>query len=173
MVFRSLGEIVHIENGRYLTYDFDTWREISELKVEAGEQDPHEDWIRGVGFQLQVPRLVRLLRYDRVPSRSVRFSRRNVFLRDDHRCQYCGDTFPASKLSLDHVQPRSRQGQTTWENIVCCCLRCNAVKGGRTPEEASMRLIRRPAKPKRNPLLSTKLGNPKYASWKTFLAGTS
>ena len=64
---------------------------------------------------------------------------------------------------------RSQAGASTWENIVCACLGCNVRKGGRTPQEANMRLIRPPAKPKRSPLLAIKLGNPKYESWKTFL----
>ena len=65
--------------------------------------------------------------------------------------------------------PRSRGGSTTWENIVCSCVACNVRKGGQTPAEARMNLIRQPVKPKRSPLLSIKLGNPKYASWKSFV----
>ena len=74
-----------------------------------------------------------------------------------------------SELSLDHVVPRSRGGMTSWENIVCACVACNVSKGGRTPQEARLNLIRLPVKPKRSPLLSLKLVNPKYASWKNFV----
>ncbi len=98
-----------------------------------------------------------------------RFNRRNLFARDGNLCQYCGNTFPTSELSLDHVMPRSRGGEASWENIVCACVECNVRKGGRTPTEAGMKLIRQPQKPKRSPLLALKLGNPKYESWKTFL----
>ena len=114
-------------------------------------------------------RVIRLLDYDRTPKQTVRFNRRNVFARDGNHCQYCGQGFPTSELSLDHVVPRSQNGPTCWENIVCACVACNVRKGGRTPQQWHMKLIRPPVKPKRSPLLTIKLGNPKYESWKTFL----
>jgi 5-methylcytosine-specific restriction endonuclease McrA len=113
--------------------------------------------------------VIRLVRFDRVPRQALRFNRRNLLARDGNCCQYCGRSHPASQLSLDHVVPRSRGGQTSWDNVVCCCVSCNTRKGGRTPQEARMRLIRAPVKPRHNPLLSMKLSNPKYASWRTFL----
>ncbi len=168
LLYRDLAEVIHCEEGQYANYDFESWREISELKAEFKE--PHDDWVRAVNFEIQVPRVIRLLRFDRVPNHSVRFNRRNLFARDGNACQYCAKRFPTSELSLDHVIPRSRGGETTWENIVCACIACNVRKGGRTPKEAGMKLIRKPAKPKRNLLLAMKLGNPKYQSWKTFVS---
>jgi 5-methylcytosine-specific restriction endonuclease McrA len=167
LLFRDLAEVIHVDDGQYANYDFESWREISELKAEFKE--PDEDWIHAVNFEIQVPRVIRLNFYDRMPAHKIRFNRRNVFARDGNSCQYCGKRFPTSELSLDHVIPRSRNGGTTWENIVCCCVACNVRKGGRTPREASMHLVKQPVKPKRNPTLTLKLGNPKYASWKTFL----
>ena len=167
LLFRELAEVVHVEQGQYANYTFESWREISELKAKFKE--PNEDWVRAVNFEIQVPRVIRLLFYDRLPKQAVRFNRRNIFARDANRCQYCGKRFPTSELSLDHVLPRSRGGETSWENIVCSCVKCNVRKGGRTPHEAHMHLIRQPACPKRSPLLSLKLGNPKYESWKSFL----
>lgn len=167
LLCRDLAEVIHLEDGQFANYNFESWREVSELK--AAFKEPHEDWIKAVNFEVQVPRVIRLLSYDRVPKQSIRFNRRNIFARDGNRCQYCGKRFPTSELSLDHVMPRSRGGETTWENIVCCCVQCNVKKGGRTPHEARMSLVKQPVKPKRSPLLSIKLGNPKYQSWKTFL----
>jgi 5-methylcytosine-specific restriction endonuclease McrA len=167
LLVKDLAEVIHIEDGQYANYDFESWREISELKARFKE--PHEDWIRSVNFEIQVPRIMRLLYYDRLPKQRVRLNRRNIFARDDGKCQYCGKRFPSSELSLDHVIPTCRGGATTWENLVCACVRCNVKKGGRTPHEAHMKLIREPVRPKRSPLLSVKLGNPKYASWKSFL----
>ena len=93
-----------------------------------------------------VPSVVRLRRYVRRPQRQrVAFNRRNVFRRDDQRCQYCGRH--AHDLTLDHVVPRSRGGPTSWENVVACCRACNARKRDRTPEEARMRLLRTPRTP--------------------------
>jgi 5-methylcytosine-specific restriction endonuclease McrA len=167
LLFRDLAEVIHLEEGQFANYDIHSWREISELRAQF--KAPEDDWIRSVNFEIQVPRVIRLLFYDRLPKQAIRFNRRNIFARDGNRCQYCGKRFPTSELSLDHVIPRSRGGEATWENIVCSCVRCNVKKGGRTPEEAHMHLVRQPVKPKRSPLLAIKLGNPKYQSWKTFL----
>ncbi|MCP4189544.1 MAG: HNH endonuclease [Planctomycetaceae bacterium] len=167
LLYRDLAEVLDIEDGQYANYDFPTWLEISELKSE--ERTPQDDWIRSVNYEVQVPRVIRLLSYDRVPKHTLRFNRRNLFARDGNRCQYCGRTPPSQQLSLDHVIPRSRGGETTWENIVCCCVRCNTRKGGRTPQEAHMKLLRKPRKPNHSPMLLHKLKNPKYSTWRAFL----
>jgi len=168
LLFRELAEVIHIEDGQYANYNFATWRELSELKSQLRE--PQEDWLQSVNFEIQVPRVIRLLFYDRIPKQTVRLNRRNIFLRDGNHCQYCGEKFPSSELSLDHVLPRSRGGETTWENVVCACIACNVRKGGRTPRQAGMTMVQRPVQPKHSPLLAIKLGNPKYESWKTFLS---
>ena len=167
LLCRELAEVVHLEEGKFANYDFDSWREISELKSDF--KQPHEDWIRAVNFEIQVPRVIRLLFYDRFPRRSLRLNRHTVLARDEHRCQYCGRRLPVSQLSLDHVIPRSLGGETTWDNVVCACLGCNVKKGGRTPNEAHMRLDRKPTRPSRSPLLTLKLRNPKYECWKTWI----
>ena len=167
LLLNELAEVIHIEDGQYGNYDFQSWREISEMHAEFKE--PHEDWIRSVNFEVRVPRVLRLLYYDRLPKQRVRLNRRNIFARDANQCQYCGKKFPTSELSLDHILPTCRGGTTTWENLVCACVKCNVRKGGRLPKEAGMKLIRPPVRPKRSPLLTIKLGNPKYSSWKTFL----
>lgn len=166
-LFRELAEVVHIDQGRYHSYDFSEWCDLSELAREF-EPDAH-DWIRTVRFDIAVPRIIRLAVYDRMPQQSVKFNRRNLYARDANRCQYCGAKYPTSELSLDHVTPRSQGGPASWENIVCACLKCNIKKGGRTPAQAHMRLIRRPTKPRRNPVVTIKLSDNRYASWKAFL----
>jgi len=167
LLYRDLAEVIHQEDGQFANYDFNSWCEISAFR--ACEKMQHEDWIRTVNYEVQVPRVIRLLNFDRVPRKTLRFNRRNLFARDEHRCQYCGKNYPTSQLSLDHVLPRSRGGETNWENIVCSCVRCNTKKGGRTPQEARMKLMRPPTRPKHSPLLAGKLSNPKYESWKSFL----
>lgn len=167
LLFRQLAEVVHIEQGQFAAHSLESWRELSQLR--SAFRTPDEDWVRGVGFDLQAPRVIRLVACDRGPRQGLRFNRRNVFARDGNQCQYCGRGFPTSELSLDHVVPRSRGGITSWENIVCACVSCNVRKGGRTPHEAHMQLIRQPVKPRRSPLLSVKLGNPKYESWRSFV----
>ncbi len=170
LIFKELAEVIHVEDGRFVGYDFESWREISELRARMGERGEEDDWIRAVNFDIQVPRIVRLLRYDRLPRNAVKFNRRNVFLRDEHRCQYCGRRYTSTRLSLDHILPRSRGGPDTWENVVCACLTCNVRKGGRTPSEAGMKLIRPPVKPPRSPLICRHLAQQKYVAWRTFLS---
>ncbi|MEM9825577.1 MAG: HNH endonuclease [Planctomycetota bacterium] len=167
LLYRDCAEVIAHEDEQYISYDFESWCELSQLT--SLEKQPGEEYLQAVGFELQVPRIVRLTRFDKVVAQSVRFNRRNLFMRDEYTCQYCGKTESAQKLSLDHVVPRSHGGPTTWENIVCCCLRCNSRKGGRTPKQAKMRLKRPPAKPRINPLITRSVEDPKYASWKTFL----
>jgi 5-methylcytosine-specific restriction endonuclease McrA len=171
MLFRNLAEVIHVENGaegsRFQSYTFETWAEIAALQAQI-EREKY-DWVRTVRYEMAVPRIIRLLGYDRLPEQTVKLNRRNLFARDRNQCQYCGRHFPTSDLSIDHVMPRALGGGDTWENLVCACIKCNARKGGRTPEQAGIKLKRKPERPKRNPLIALRLGNEKYASWKEFL----
>ncbi|MFO1064094.1 MAG: HNH endonuclease [Pirellulales bacterium] len=167
LLYRGCAEVITIEDDQYLNYDFEAWCELSQFY--ALEKQPGEDYLKAVHFDLQIPRIIRLTRYERLPKVSVRFNRKNLFARDNHLCQYCGTTRPANQLSLDHVVPRSLGGKTTWENIVCCCLACNSRKGGRTPLQAGMKLLSKPIKPTSNPAMVIPLKDPRYASWKSFL----
>jgi 5-methylcytosine-specific restriction endonuclease McrA len=125
------------------------WRRAVKLvvleKAEIVEASPHE--VHSVSISMSVPSVVRLTSFVRFRRREAKFSRRNIYTRDDFRCQYCGDRPPAQELTCDHVVPRSRGGRTEWSNIVTCCVPCNRHKGGRTPSEAGLRLIRTPAQP--------------------------
>lgn len=167
LLFRRIAEIVSVEDSQWQSYDFESWREISQLRPKY--QREQFEWIRCVRFEIAVPPIVRLLGYDRLPRRDVKFNRRNIFARDSNHCQYCGRRSPVSELSLDHVVPRSHGGDTSWTNIVCCCVKCNVRKGGRTPGQAHMKLINKPVKPNRSPVITLKLTSQKYASWKHFL----
>jgi 5-methylcytosine-specific restriction endonuclease McrA len=167
LLARNLAEVIHVDDGRYATYDFKSWAELSEFQRRF--QPDKFDWVRTVRIHIAVPRVIRLLGYDRLPDQMVKLNRRNLFARDRNQCQYCGQHFPTSELSIDHVVPRTQGGGDTWENLVCACVKCNAKKGGRTPEQAHMKLIRKPVRPRRNPLITIRLGQERYASWKAFL----
>jgi 5-methylcytosine-specific restriction endonuclease McrA len=161
------AEVIHYENGTYTSYPFFDWAELSAIKRRL---DPSShDWIQTVRFPLAVPRVIRVLTFSRVPRHEVKFSRRHVFARDRNTCQYCLQRLSTAELSLDHVMPRSRGGKTTWDNVVSACRRCNVRKGSRTPAEANMGLRRPAYKPQRNPAVSIKLADERYASWKHFL----
>lgn len=171
MLCRDLAEVIEVDQTeagpQYHSYNFESWTDVASYQAEF-EREKH-DWVKTVRFEIAVPRIIRLLGYDRLPEQGVKLNRRNLFARDRNTCQYCGRHFPTADLSIDHVQPRTLKGKETWENLVCACIKCNARKGGRNPEQANMKLIRKPEKPKRNPLIALRLGNEKYASWKQFL----
>lgn len=172
MLCREMAEVIHIETdakgqSKWLNYNFGDWQELSALKREF-EPDGF-DWIHTVRFQIAVPRIIRLLGYDKLPRQDVKFNRRNIYARDGNKCQYCGKKFSTTELSLDHVVPKSQGGKASWDNIVCCCVKCNVRKGGRTPEQARMHLITKPVKPKRSPVINIRLADERYHSWKQFL----
>jgi len=167
LLCRELAEVVSCEAGGYSAYDFEDWCEVSRFK-RSFEPDGH-DWVATVNFHIAVPRVIRLLFYDRLPRNDVKFNRRNIFARDANRCQYCGKRHSTKDLSLDHVIPRRLGGQSVWENVVCACLKCNVRKGGRKPSAAGLSLIRKPVKPRHNPLVHFHLGHERYRSWKQFL----
>ena len=93
---------------------------------------------------LRVPSVIRLLEYRRIPCQTRALSLKNILMRDRYTCQYCHKVLPAGELTLDHVIPRSRAGDSGWENLVACCHQCNNRKGNRTPDEAGMKLARQP-----------------------------
>ena len=111
---QPVAEVVDVDDGRYVSYNFNDWAEVSAFKREFEPAD--HDWIRTVRIHLVVPRIVRVLTFARLPRQEVKFNRRNLFARDGNTCQYCGKRFTTSQLSLDHVIPRSRGGPTTWTN---------------------------------------------------------
>ncbi len=139
-----------------------TWQRALQLlfqgKVEVVEESDHE--VRTVRFSIKVPTVLRLLQYIPLQRKKhfIRFSRANVFTRDLNTCQYCGIRFSRGQLTLDHVTPIVQGGAKTWENIVTACKPCNQRKGGRTPVQAAMRLIRRPHRPNWLPSATLHIG---------------
>ena len=154
LLCKALAEVVDAQNGQLELYNFQSWQEISEFKRKSGLADDDSEWVYTVSYEIEVPRIIRLLFYDRFPHRQVSLNRRNIFARDENRCQYCGRRFPTNEMSIDHVIPLSRGGKTRWGNVACACTECNKRKGGKTPQQAGMKLIREPHAPKYNPLIT-------------------
>lgn len=152
-------DIARAVDEQYRTFDFASWAALAAA----------EDQIGLVGRAIRVPRVIVLTSFDRLPRRTVRFSRFNIFARDENRCQYCGVRFGRADLNLDHVIPRAAGGRSTWENVVCSCFRCNRVKGGRTPTQAGMRLIRPPRRPAWTPFVAETFSARRYREWLPFL----
>ena len=167
MLCKEAAEVIAVEDGQYVNYDIESWTQIAELQREF-EPDAHA-WVRTPRIHIAVPKIIRLFGYDRLPRQEVKLNRRNLYARDGSRCQYCGGQFPTRELTIDHVTPRVLGGQHSWTNLVCACVTCNAKKGGRTPKLAGLKLIRNPVRPNRNPVITLRLGDAKYHSWKAFL----
>lgn len=148
------------EQGELL--GFAEWRG---LPIRSGD-----DALPIVSGALRVPRIVHLRRYARSCQPTVRLTRRNVMLRDGYQCQYCGRAASARELDIDHVLPRSRGGEDSWSNLVTACLGCNRRKGQRTPLEAAMPLLRRPAAPRWSLAVQLLVQAPaSYKEWEQFL----
>lgn len=158
------AQVVQTEGvARYQTHDISSWIDYSqEVKAAVNEV------IHSINLAMHAPKIIVLGLYDRLPRKEVKFSRYNVFLRDKFTCQYCRAVFPESKLNLDHVHPRGRGGETSWENIVASCVPCNSKKGSRLPHEAGMALLKKPAAPRWRPLFGFKEKGAD-ASWEEFL----
>jgi len=114
------------------------------LKGVASAEEHAPLAVHSFNRSLALPSVIRLLEYRRIPQQSRSLSRKNILLRDRYTCQYCHRTMPSIELTLDHVQPRSRGGGSSWENLVACCHPCNNRKGNRTPDEAGMKLLKIP-----------------------------
>ena len=183
LLCRNAAEVIAKYNGSFLNYSFSRWIEESHRFASLGSHHPvrdttrerksleEEEFIRTPTLCIGVPRVIRLLHYDKMPKPELRLNRKYILLRDNQQCQYCGRSYPPVKLSIDHIIPRSRKGGSTWDNMVACCSRCNTKKGGRLPQEAGMKLIRKPTPPGsiHHFLFLKQVKDKRYAFWKEFL----
>ncbi|MGB0775131.1 MAG: HNH endonuclease, partial [Akkermansiaceae bacterium] len=142
--------------------DLGSWRESSGNEVA-------EAVVRSVNFAMRVPKVIVLAIYDKLPTKEVKFTRHNVFLRDHYTCQYCCKQFPERELNLDHVIPRDKGGQTHWRNIVTSCIRCNSRKANKLPEEANMHPSNPPIAPRWRPLFGYRRKGEIESCWENFL----
>jgi len=147
-------------DDQYKLYEFSDWAELS-----AAEHDS----VATVSRRIRIPRVLVLSAYEHLPKGRVRFSRLNIYARDGDTCQYCGRKLARNELNLDHVIPRSQGGKTSWENVVCSCVPCNLRKGGRTPDQAHMTLLKRPLRPRWTPFFRGSARRVTYREWLPFL----
>ncbi|HEY3358133.1 MAG TPA: HNH endonuclease [Polyangia bacterium] len=155
------GVVLAIDR-EFQTFDFASW---AALGAAAGH-----DLVRTPQTVIAIPRVVILQLFNRIPRVKVRFSRLNIYARDNNTCQYCARQLPRADLNLDHVVPRSQGGRTHWGNVVCCCVSCNLRKGGRTPEQAGMKLLHAPVRPSWTPVFRAPSGRVKYREWLPYLS---
>jgi 5-methylcytosine-specific restriction endonuclease McrA len=157
LLWNDAARVVDVEEYRLLS-----WSDWAERPPAEGSP-----CIRSARLKLQAPEVICLAHFDRLPNTAVTFSRRNVAKRDHYTCQYCGGQPGAESITIDHVRPRSQGGASNWTNCVAACEACNAKKGDRAPEQAGMRLRRRPFRPEWKPFYAT--AGARIESWARFL----
>ena len=140
-----------------------SWSDWAMLRPRDGEP-----FLQAVTFRMRVPEVMTLVRYDRPRETAVTFSRRNIFKRDHATCQYCGSKPGSAELTIDHVVPRAQGGTSRWDNCVLACVPCNARKANRTPDQAGMKLLRKPFRPAWKPLYTGH--GVRIASWSRFVS---
>lgn len=157
------AQVVEAEGEmKYQTHDLGSW-------VEASAQALADEAIRSVSFAMRIPKVIVLAIYDRLPTKEVKFTRHNVFLRDHYTCQYCERVFAEQDLNLDHVVPRDKGGITRWDNIVTSCFGCNNRKANKLPREANMYPATAPKAPRWRPLFGFRRKGSVLKAWENFL----
>ncbi len=165
LLLQDHAQVIYTGDESFRMMDSAAWLQLSE--EEAPEDN--EAYIQTVRLRIRVPKVLLLRSYDQLPAQEVKFTRDNLFERDDYRCQYCGNHFDAVHLNMDHVIPRDRGGRTSWENIVTSCIKCNSRKANRLPHQANMHLIRKPERPRWRPFVSSLIGQDYDTAWDHFI----
>ncbi|MEO0511147.1 MAG: HNH endonuclease [Verrucomicrobiota bacterium] len=165
LLLQDHAQVIYTGDQSFRMMDSAAWIALSEEEVP----DDSEAYVQTVRLRIRVPKVLLLRQYDQLPAQEVKFTRENLFERDNFRCQYCGDTFHPSQLNMDHVIPRDRGGRTSWENIVTSCIKCNSRKANRLPHEAGMHLIRKPERPRWRPFVSSLIGQDYDSDWDHFI----
>lgn len=160
MVLLAGGTARVVELQTYQLHSFWSW---ADIEPEAGDRV-----VRTADSAILAPEIIVLGRFDRVPRRHVPFSRRSLYRRDNHRCQYCSRPVGCAEFSIDHILPRSRGGKTTWENCVLACVRCNLKKADRLLRQTGMQLRVRPRRPEWSPCVGISADS-RRPSWRHFL----
>jgi len=164
-------------NAHYEPLQIVTWQRAITLlwsgKVEVIEE--HNEEIHSISFTMKIPSVIRMLMPVRLKRKiPVKFTRLNIFTRDNWSCQYCGEKFKSEELTFDHVKPVTQGGVKSWDNIVTACVDCNSRKAGRTPEQARMKLIRKPKQPQWAQVVTVTIGlRTMPETWRDYLYWTA
>jgi|1_EtaG_2_1085319.scaffolds.fasta_scaffold02764_7 5-methylcytosine-specific restriction endonuclease McrA len=165
-VFSFRAKYVDNETFQHLTWS--DWSDLFSIPIEDDESIYGDyQWLNVNRFKVRLPRIVVLQKYNKIPHTRVRLTRRNLLIRDGYRCQYTAKKVTSRTGTIDHIMPKCRGGLTTWDNVVISTFEVNVEKGGRTPEEAGLKLLSTPREPHWNPLYTFGQKLPK--EWKYFV----
>ncbi len=146
----------------YFTYNWEEWLKQLILKTDSVIVSSHQD--------IKVPEIIVLSMYDKIFKKNVKLTKRNLYIRDGYKCQYTGERMKESEADIDHIIPRSMGGRNSWNNMVVCSKEVNRRKADRTPEQAGLKLIKKPTKPHPDKMLiDPKINIPE--SWSKFIKG--
>ncbi len=166
-VFKELADFVDHED--YSTYNWDTWYDMFRFHIDDAVDWPCVQVTHNM--KLRAPEIVVLTKYNRVPRCDVKMSRKNIFIRDNFRCQYTGKKLKINEGTIDHILPVSRGGKNTWENMVVSSIEVNKKKDNKTPEEAGLVLLKEPKRPSWHPIYTFNREIESYPdSWKKFIS---
>jgi len=161
------AQVVQTEGEeQYQTHDLESW-------LTYSTDNLIEEMIHSVSLLMRVPKIIVLSVFDKIPKRKVKFTRQNIFQRDNYLCQYCGKKFIEKELNLDHVNPRDKGGKTTWENIVTSCIGCNTRKSNKLPHEANMFPMKEPKRPRWRPAFGTEYDKEPKKEWQNFVSAAN
>ncbi|MFC1767936.1 HNH endonuclease [Candidatus Margulisiibacteriota bacterium] len=155
---------VLVLNTTFLPINICSWKRAITL-VFKGKADGIESSPKKINGKFMLPMVIKLKKYIPLPYNGVIFTRRNVFLRDNFTCQYCGKK---TRLTIDHIVPKSRGGEDTWSNVAVSCVRCNNKKGDMSLEDAEMKLQGTPYKPPSGLYLQMTRYNSAPDSWQSY-----
>jgi 5-methylcytosine-specific restriction endonuclease McrA len=158
LVWKDAARVVDVAD--YQTF---TWQDWARMSPEDGDA-----FLQSANCHLRVPEVITLTGYDRMPTRAVTFSRRNIYKRDRFQCQYCGCKPGGEELTIDHVNPRAQGGVSSWTNCVLACVACNKRKADRTPRQAGMKLRKEPIVPTWKPVYADH--RTRLESWSKFIS---
>jgi 5-methylcytosine-specific restriction endonuclease McrA len=140
LVLNSTYEAIHICNVKRAI-------ELIANGIAVCEECFFDEYIKTPNTKIRIPAVIRLTSYRKIPRKRVVFSKRNIFIRDNFTCQYCGKRLPPKELTIDHIIPRSKGGRDSWDNVVTSCKSCNNKKGDRTPKQAGLKPLKKPKPP--------------------------
>lgn len=142
------------------------WKDWIQLPI--GDED---EFVQTVNQRIKIPKVIILSKYDKVPKKRPRFSQKNIWIRDNFTCQYTGKKLKPGEGNIDHIVPKSRGGETAWENCVLACRKVNAKKADSTPEEVGLKLLKKPEPPKELPVFHYITNKHNIKEWELFIKG--
>jgi hypothetical protein len=172
-IYTAIGKLycgvvtaISVKNGKMTEYNFDEWEQLS----CKNDWDENQEFFYMTNGRIAIPRVIRSLKYGKIPKVNFRPSRKAIYSRDSHTCYICGHEYGEGQLTLDHVIPHSKGGKNTWENLATCCKTCNSDKGDKLLSELKWKPKFMPFRPvvSNMSVLKNNIGKESHPEWEYF-----